>query len=419
MPGPFDGVRVLELGRFIAAPYCTQLMADGGADVIKVEPLDGDQTRRNGPIIPGEGRQFVNKNRGKRSLAVELHHPEVLAAVRRLAERADVIVANFRPGLPEELGLDYESLSASNPRVIYAENTAFGRRGPLADAPGMDVALQAYSGIAHLSEQGPEMLQNPVIDYGAALLLAWGIASALYVRERTGSGQRLDVALLQAALLMQNNTANHVDAIDGWREEFVPWQRQALVDGLSWEQILEERQRRSPAAVAKAYYGFFRTADGMIAIAAASKPLQRRVVAALDLDDPWVTDPNFETEDAKGHVEGVYARVCQILREHPNAYWVAFFEQHGVPCQAHHTVDEVLIDEQAWANEFLIRQEHDLLGGLTVVAPPVKFSDTPLAASWASPVLGRHTREVLGEAGLDAEAITRLAEQGVIVDRMD
>ena len=188
MPGPYDGLRVIEFGRFIAAPYAAQLLADGGAEVIKVEPLLGDNTRQAQPVIPGEGRQYLNKNRGKRSLAVDLSNPEILEAVRSLVGGVDVVIANFRPGIAERLDLDYASVSGDNPRVIYAENTAFGPRGPLAGAPGMDIAIQAYSGFAPLDERGPSPLPFPAIDYAAALLIAWGIATSLYHRERTGRG---------------------------------------------------------------------------------------------------------------------------------------------------------------------------------------------------------------------------------------
>src|SRR5262249_14985480 len=148
--GPFAGLRVVELGRFIAAPYCGQLLADGGADVIKVEPLEGDESRLNSFLMPGEGRQFLNKNRGKRSIAVSLRDERALAAVKQLAESADVVIANFRPGVAKRLGLDYATLSATNPRLIYAENSAFGDDGPLAGAPGMNTILEGYAGMTQL-----------------------------------------------------------------------------------------------------------------------------------------------------------------------------------------------------------------------------------------------------------------------------
>jgi len=412
--GPFAGLRVVEFGRFIAAPYAAQLLADGGADVVKVEPLDGDQTRRNGEVIPGEGRQYLNKNRGKRSLAVDLDHPEVIAAVHRLVHRADVVIANFRPGLPEAKRLDYASIAAANPRVIYAENTAYGRAGPLADAPGMDVALQAYSGIAFLSADGPQMLANPVVDYAAALLLAWGISTALYHRERSGRGQKLDVALLQAALVLQNNTVNHVDAIDGWRHEFVEYLKRAFVEGESWADAIARREELQPTRLARAYYGFLPTRDGVIAVAGGGTQIQRRMLGVLGLDDPWVTQPGWETDDPEGHTEEIYRRVTERLREQPTAHWLAAFARAGVPAAAYRTPQEVVDDEQAWANGFLVRLEHELLGGLTVVAPPVQFSETPLSVSPASPVLGKHTREVLCEVGLDDEAVSRLVAAGAV-----
>ena len=155
--------------------------------MIKVEPPTGDNTRQVNPVIPGEGRQYLNKNRGKRSLAVDLGNDEVIASVRELVSSADIVIANFRPGIAERLGLDYESVRSANPTVIYAENTAYGHDGPLAGEAGMDIALQAYSGFAPLDERGPHPLPFPAIDYAAALLIAWGIATSLYHRERTGA----------------------------------------------------------------------------------------------------------------------------------------------------------------------------------------------------------------------------------------
>lgn len=413
-PGPFAGLKVVELGRFIAAPYCAQLLADGGADVIKVEPLEGDATRFTDQVIPGEARQYLNKNRGKRSLAVDLGDPEARSAVQRLAHAADVVVVNFRPGEGQKLGLDYASISAANPRVVYAENTGFGDRGPMAAIAGMDIALQAYSGLAHIDALGPTPLGNPIIDYTAALLLAWGISTALYQRERSGRGQKLNVALLQAALVAQNNTLNHIDAIDGWQREYVGFARKALAEGRSWAEILEHKRQIRPHAAATAYYGFFPTADGMIAIAGAGRPNQKRVLEVLGLEDPWVTSPGWLPEDAHAHVTAMRVRVEEKLRERPTADWIAVMRAAGLPVAPLQLTEEVLEDEQVWANEFLVRLEHEAIGGLTVVAPPVRFSETPLRAERASPTLGRDSRAILAEAGLDAAAIERLVAQGAV-----
>ena len=416
MPGPFEGLRVIEFGRFIAAPYCGQLLADGGADVIKVEPLDGDETRRNGAIIPGEGRQFLNKNRGKRSLAVDLSDEVVRSAVRRLAVRADVIVANFRPGQASRHGLDYESLSVENSRLIYAENTAYGRRGPMAEQAGMDVVLAAYSGLLNITPDGPLSPPDPIIDYMAGMLLAWGVSTALYARERTGRGQRLDVALLQAALVLQNNHVNHVDVIDGWRHEFVEYLKTAFAEGESWSEVVAKREELQPHAVVRVYYGFLRTKDGMISVAAMPRPLRLKMMEIVGFEDRWTTEPGWMPEDARGYTEGLLRqRGGRMLQTDTTQNWYLKLSAAGIPCAPMRLREELLDDEQVLANDFLVRLEHETLGGVTVVGPPVAFSATPLAIGSASPTLGRHTREVLSEAGVSDEEIGAMVQRAAIV----
>lgn len=415
MAGPFEQLRVVEFGRFIAAPYCGQLLADGGADVIKVEPLEGDETRRNGPIIPGEGRQFLNKNRGKRSLAVDLADSEVRAAVAALVSRADIVVANFRPGQAERHGLDYESVAKTNPRVIYAENTAYGRQGLMADAPGMDVVLAAYAGLLNFQPEGPSSLADPIVDYMAGMLLAWGVSTALYTRERTGLGQRLDVALLQAALLLQNNHINHVDVIDGWREEFVDYLKTAFADGASWGDVLERREELQPHAVVRVYYGYLRTGDGTIAVAAMPRPLRLKMMEVVGFDDRWTREQGWLPADARAYAvelrEAVEARLSADTTEN----WRRKLAAAGIPCAPLQFPEQLLSDPQVLANGFLTRLEHETVGGVTVVAPPVAFSQTPLRVRGASPVLGKDTRSVLAEAGLTEIAIDSLVRRGVAV----
>lgn len=411
--GPFAGLRVLELGRFIAAPYCGQLLADGGANVVKVEALIGDETRRNGAILPTEGRQFLNKNRGKRSLAIDLRDPAAREAVRALALRADILIANFRPGDAGRLGLDYESLAAENPRLIYAENTAYGRRGPMADAPGTDMVMQAYSGISTPTEAGPVPHDSPIIDYAAALLMAWGVSTALYHRERTGRGQRLDVSLLQAALVLQNNNVNHIDIVDEWRTDFVDYLKDAFAEGATWSDILERRSALQPHAPIRAYYGFLPTADGTIALAAGTGPLRRRVLELLGLEDRWVTEPGWEPPDARAHADDMTARVTARLRTNTMEYWCAEFARIRVPVAPVHLKEQLPDDPQALANDYFTSFEHELVGSVRVVGPPVAFSASPLAADRPSPLLGADTRAILGEAGLNAPAIDDLLARGV------
>ncbi len=416
MTGPFAGLRVVEFGRFIAAPYCAQLLADGGADVIKVEPLQGDETRRNGEVIPGEGRQFLNKNRGKRSVAVDLSEPNVRAAIQKLAGQADIVVANFRPGQSERYGLDYDSLSANNDRLIYAENTAFGREGPKAGDPGMDLMMVAYTGLAPNGPDGPTDLENPIIDYAAGLLLAWGVSTALYHRELTGHGQRIDVSLLQASLVLQNNSVNNVDVIDNdWRPEYLNRAKSALANGAPWDEVVDIRAELVPHAINRAYYGFFRTADGVIAVAAPGTANRRKLLEIVGQEDRWVTEPGWLPDDARTHVRHVHEAVGAKLRTQPTQHWLDLLHRAGIPSAPGRLRDELLSDEQALANGYFVRLHHDLVGDLTVVAPPVKFSKTELRAERASPVLGSSTREVLAEAGLAEPELQALSQKGAIL----
>jgi crotonobetainyl-CoA:carnitine CoA-transferase CaiB-like acyl-CoA transferase len=404
---------VLELGRFIAVPVCAQLLAEGGADVIKVEDIDGDQTRHNQPILPFEGRQFFNKNRGKRSLSVKLNDPDVIRGVRELAARSDVVLANFRPGLSEKLGLDYTTVSRANPRIIYAENTAYGLHGPMAETAGMDIVIQAYTGLAQITDRGPEQLENPMIDYTASLLMAFGVSTALFHRERTGRGQKLDTALLHAAMFMENNQLTHVDAIDGWRDEFVAYLKHAFADGQTWADVLRQRLAVSPHRVMRAYYGFFQASDGTVAVACNARTLRLAMIDALGIEDRWTTEPGWEPDDVDAHEQAVWDQVVAAFASAPVSHWISEFSKRGLPIGPVRHSDQLFYDEQISANGFLTRVEHELIGGITIVAPPIQFADSPMAARPPVP-LGKHSREALREGGLDDATIDRLVAAGAV-----
>ena len=413
MAGPFEGLKVLELGRFIAVPICGQLLAEGGADVIKVEDLDGDQTRHNGPILPFEGRQFFNKNRGKRSISVHLTDPEVLPAIRNLAAKADIVLANFRPGMSQRLGLDYDSVRATNPGVIYGENTAYGLEGPMSHLAGMDMALQALTGLAHQSETGPEPLANPIIDYTTAALMAWGVSTALYHRQRTGQGQRLNVALMHTAMFLENNHLTHVDLLDSWRADFVEYLKTAFAEGQTWADVIAYRETLLPHRVIKAYYGFMSTKDGTVGIACNARTQRVKLIELLGIEDRWTTDPGWLPDDVKAHADFVYRQVAEALAKETTSHWVAAFEACGLPIAPVRHSDELFYDEQVSANGFLADVEHEVLGNIRIVAPPLRMFETPLEAR--PPVrLGKDTRAVLQEAGMADAAIDALFERGVV-----
>lgn len=414
MAGPYEGLNIVEFGRFIAAPYCGQLFADGGADVIKVEPITGDDARHNGTrLSPTEARQYLNKNRGKRSISVDLSQDDVREIVRNLASQADVVLANFRPGQAEQLGLDYAHLSALNPRLIYAENTAFGKKGPMANEAGMDILLQGYTGIAAPSRDGPKMSVDPIIDYTAALLLAWGVATALYHRERSGAGQQLDVSLLQAALVIQNNTVNHIDQADQWRHEFVDYLKAAFRDGKTLSEVLEHHEQLKPS-IRPPYYGLFETRDGFIALAAGGVGLRKKVAEILNIEDPELMDPGLPADTGQSPEHPIHDQVSEALRLETTEVWQRRFADQGIPAGPVNFREQILDDLQCWENDYLVRLEHEEIGGMTVVAPPVKFAETPLAAQGPTPVLGRHTREILKEVGLSSARIEEMVAGGQV-----
>src|SRR5262245_47526178 len=256
---PFAGVTVLEFGHFIAVPWAGHVLADGGAHVIKVEPLPGEPSRHIAPLGGGESRHFLIRNRGKHVLPLDLRHPDARAILDALLARADVVLANMRPGLAADLGLEYEQLAPRYPRLIVGTVTAFGPHGADAARAGMDHVVQARSGLmvtgGRTKEGLPTSGESPIADYMAAALLAFGVASALYRRERTGRGGRVDTSLLLAALALQNNLMVRVDAIDGPRHKaFGEWLTRAREGGVPFSEQVERMPRNRPIAPAARYF---------------------------------------------------------------------------------------------------------------------------------------------------------------------
>ncbi len=406
--GPFTGLKVVEIGRFIAVPYCAQLFSDGDADVIKVEPLEGDESRLNSPIAPGEGRQFLNKNRGKRSIALQLRDPVARTVLSRLVAGADVVLLNLRPGQADEYGIGWERMHAENPRLIYADVTAFGEFGPDAGLPGMDHIVQPRSGLAtalQLTRDGvPESAPLPLVDYFAALLLAWGVSTALYARSQTGNGQRVGTSLLAAALVAQNNALTDVARLDTWRPEFVQWLHEARLAGTPYEEQLQRRLRNRPAGTGGHVYArCYQTRDGFIALQAGTLSLQRRAIQVLGIDDPRLQSLGWQPEDPHVYFEEQVARLQGAFLDDTTAGWIGRLRAAGIPAAEVRFPEEMFEDPQVVVNDLIVTLDHPTLGPVRVVGPPVRFSDTPLAARHPPPRLGEHTRVVLGEIGMSSE----------------
>ena len=421
--GPLDGIRVLEFTQIIAGPFGCQNLADMGADVIKVEPPEGEPWRQFSQFIPGESKWFQALNRGKRSLVLSLQEPEAQAIVHKLVPMVDVVVINYRPDVAGRLGIDYERLRALRPDLIYLDNTAFGRQGPWASKPGYDVVAQAVSGLMagegkYNRETGaPEPITStPLADYGTGLVIAWSVCAALYHRERTGEGQLIETSLLHTALAFQNNLVFDLPAADALVSMKMERVHQLQSEGATYPELLAAYAPLAELRAANIYYRPFQTRDGAVVIGALSPSLWEKVRRALNTDFLGIADPNFAPLDP-AWLAAAKARVAEIeaqVRLDTTADWIDRFEANGVPCGAVNFPDDMIDHEQVQANGMIVELEHDLTGPQRQVAPIVKMSRTPLAAQGSSPPLGRDTDAIVELAGYDAEAIASLRERGII-----
>lgn len=420
--GPLDGVRILEFTQIIAGPLGCQLLADLGAEVVKVEPPEGEPWRLYAQFVPTESKTFIALNRGKKSLAIDLGHPRAQEAIHRLMPQVDVVVINYRPDVAKRLRIDYDSLAAIRPDVIYLDNTAFGRAGEWANRPGYDIVVQAVSGlmsqVGKVDAKGTPLVPPPTADTTTAYSIAAGVLAALFYRERTGKGQRVETSLLINALTTQMSGFADVPAADAAvRDEFMHSLASARETGLPYAEFLQQRDeilRRSMGG--NIYYRCFLTRDGAIAIGALSAGLREKVRQALGVehnrDEPGYNplDPEQMRTDAE-----LVARVEAMMAAETSAYWEERLTRGGVPVGPVLFMQELIDHPQVTANGYVVELEHEIAGPMRMQAPPWKMSVSPPTPQGASPTLGRHTDEVLGLAGYDASEIASLREDGAIL----
>jgi crotonobetainyl-CoA:carnitine CoA-transferase CaiB-like acyl-CoA transferase len=378
--GPLTGIRVVELAQNLAGPYCGQILADLGADVIKVErPAGGDAARSWGPpFVAGTGSIFAATNRGKRSVTADITEPGGRAMVRALCERCDVLIEAFRPGTFAKMGYDFERVSAWNPRIIYCSVLAYGETGPLKLLPGYDPLMQAHGGIMSITghaASGPARVGTSVIDMGTGMWLAIGVLAALRERDATGAGTRLSVALYDTALAWNSyHLAGFVD--------------QGFEPGLLGSEL--------PMIVP---YGSFPTSDGELMIAAANDGLFGRLCRGLGLDD-LLEDPRFRTNSERvANREAVNALVAGATSSLTTETLLLRLQEAGVPCAPIRTVAEVAADPQTIASGMLVQQD-----GATASPLPLRWQGQRRQPGSAPPGAGEHTEEVLRELGLPRES---------------
>lgn len=423
--GPLNGIRVLEFGQIIAAPLGCQFLSDLGAEVIKVEPPEGEPWRHNAPFMPGESKTFQTLNRGKKSFAIDVRTPEAQEAIHRLVRQTDVVVFNYRPDVAARLRVDYETLSAIKPDLIYVDSTAFGRQGEMADRPGYDIVVQALSGL--LSSDGkldargaPQTAFPAVADTTTAYAIATGVCAALFHRAMTGQGQKVETSLLINALTVQTSVNSRdfasVPPADALRDRFVAQLGEARSGGLGYGDLLAARETTFGGQQSgNIYYRCFLTSDGAIAIGALSASMRAKVRAVLGVehnrDEPGYNgrDPEQQAIDQR-LVERVEEMICGRTTE----YWDRRFEQGGVPVSRVNFVQEMIDHPQVTANDYAVELDHELSGKSWAAAPPWKMSVTPPAAQGASPPLGKHTNELLRFAGYSDDEIAALRARGII-----
>ena len=383
-----DGIRVLELTNFMAGPFCGMLLADLGADVIKVEnPKGGDFTRTAAPFLGGESAGFLAVNRNKRSIALDLKADRGREIFLDLVRRSDVVIENLRPGTLDDLGIGYGVLSEANPRIILSSASGFGQTGPYKDRAALDLIVQGMSGLMSITgEDGrpPVKVGVPISDLSAAIFGAYAILAALRVRDREGVGQHIDVSLLESAIALQ-----------------------------AWETSSYFATGEVPRPLGSAHrinapYQAFRTADGYVTIGATTPGNWHAFCVALGLE-ALERDARFaKVSERRLRYKELAVLIEAVTVTRPSQHWYRELERVGVPCGVLYSLDQVLADEHVQARGVVKEVAHAKLGTVRVTGSPVRFSRTPLRMERAGPMLGEHTREILGELGRpDADALER------------
>lgn len=438
-----SGITVLDFSEYIAGPFCGFLLADFGARVIKIEPPDGAEERRIGsaPRYRGNTRMSLAYNRGKESLSVNLKSEAGRELVHKLVESADVVIQNFVPGAAEKLGIDYDTLAAINPRIIFVSSTAFGEAGPYRSRKGFDIIAHAASGImSHYADEegeprGPGGL--PYIDMSTGTFNALGVVAALYHRSQTGKGQKIETSLFSTGLALQSMGLVQVDSLDQALHEK---ERQILGsahrEGKSHTKIIDEfaelRLRDDQPDTSRPievpdckhrpadrhvypYYRVYETGDGYLSIAALNVRQRETLCKVLGIEDDYAgVNMGNISDEAYYAQKAMMGKIEARLKAEATAHWLQKLEEAGVPCGQVNYRADLYDDPQARALDMIWELENPALGSYRTSGNPIHFSATPMQPGSGAPVLGQHTRQVLAEQGYSEQQIAELEKAGVI-----
>ena len=405
--GPLEGTRVVLFGSFIAGPFAGQVLADMGADVIRVEPPSGDPWRHQNPVAENESRVFLPINRGVRSICLDLKSGGGKAALRKIIATSDAVISNTRADTAANLGIDYETLSADHPGLIYVEITAYGPRGPRASMPGFDLIMQGFAGA--MANEGKLDNGHPVavwsssfIDFSTAYSAASAVMAGLIERGRTGKGQKATTSLLANAVAMQCLRVVRINEIPSptqrWFDEELPALR---ANGATYAEMQEEYQERVRPLEYRCYYRAYRTKDGGLALGTLAVHARLRLLDALGLKDPRFQDPSFEVASPEAERVGrdLIDKMEAIFAERTTAEWFKFLRDRDIPCEPVRFIEEILDDEQALANSYVIELQHPAGFSYKSSGPIVEFGNG-MPDMRPSPMLGEHTAEILREVGM-------------------
>ncbi|PYQ95348.1 MAG: CoA transferase [Acidobacteria bacterium] len=388
-----DGLRVLDVTQVMAGPFCAMLLADLGADVIKIEPPAGDSTRQMPGAVGADSPSFNAVNRGKRSVVLNLKAAEGREIFTRLARATDIVIENYRPGVMRALGLDYEALSTLNPRLVYASISGYGQTGPERGKGGFDLIAQGVAGIMSITGEpgGPPVKAGvPLTDLSAGLFALVGILAALEHRHRTGAGQHVDTALVDAGVALS------------------VWEATEYFSGIGIPTALGSAHRMN------APYQAIRCADGYITLGAANERLFRRLCEVLGHAE-WTGMAEFADNASRVRNRAALAeRIEAITSQQPRSHWLALLEANDIPCGPINDYSQVFADPQVVARQMVVETEHPTLGRLRTLGSPIKLSATPPDVCRRAPLLGEHTDQVLAEAGYNEREIAALRQSGVV-----
>ena len=388
-----EGVRVLDVTQFMAGPFCSMILADLGADVIKIEPPSGDSTRQMVGAAGSESPSFNAVNRGKRSVVVNMKSPDGQQLFKRMPQSSDILIENYRPGVMQAFGLGYDALAAINPRLIYASISGYGQTGPNRTKGGFDLIAQGVSGIMSVTgEPGgpPAKAGIPLTDLGAALFAVTAVLAALHHRTTAGTGQYIDTSLVEAGIALS------------------VWEATEYFSGSGLPAPLGSAHRMN------APYQAIRCSDGYITIGANTNRLFQRLCSVLGHEE-WSSESDFATNGSRVRNRTRLASLIErVMVQRPCHHWLSALDAADIPCGPINDYAHVFSDPQVAARKMVLETDHPVLGRLKTLGSPIKMSATPTDATRRAPLLGEHTNEVLQEFGLSAAEIEALREGGAI-----